>query len=77
MAIEYDGEQHFRSIDIFGGDEGFEKVKAGGKIKNELMLKNKDKINFFIRFSYKDLLTEEFVRNKIFMEMRHYALEQI
>lgn len=34
IAVEYDGEQHFRAIDHFGGFEGFEKRKIRDEIKN-------------------------------------------
>ena len=34
IAIEYDGEQHFKSIEFFGGDESFKKQKANDNIKN-------------------------------------------
>lgn len=32
--IEYDGRQHFESIDLFGGQEEFEKTKIRDQIKN-------------------------------------------
>lgn len=33
--IEYDGQQHFRPIDFFGGEESFCKTQENDKIKNE------------------------------------------
>ena len=33
-CIEYDGEQHYRSVDFFGGEEEFEKRKKHDGIKN-------------------------------------------
>ena len=34
LLIEYDGEQHSRPIDIFGGDAGFRKTQDRDRIKN-------------------------------------------
>ena len=34
-CIEYDGEQHFKSIDFFGGDEKFEYTQQNDEIKNQ------------------------------------------
>lgn len=39
-AIEYDGEQHYRSVDYFGGQEAFEKTIKHDKIKNEYCKNN-------------------------------------
>lgn len=33
ICIEYDGEQHFRSVDFFGGEDKFEKQKLHDQIK--------------------------------------------
>lgn len=49
LLIEYDGEQHFRPIKFWGGDEIFEKVKLRDKIKNDWAYNNS--INL-IRFKY-------------------------
>lgn len=35
MCIEYDGVQHFKSVDFFGGDSHFEYVKNLDKIKDD------------------------------------------
>lgn len=35
VLIEYDGEQHFRPIDLFGGQEYFEYIQKHDTIKNE------------------------------------------
>jgi very-short-patch-repair endonuclease/predicted nucleic acid-binding Zn-ribbon protein len=35
LAIEYDGIQHFKAIDYFGGDEVFLKIKKRDEIKNQ------------------------------------------
>lgn len=38
--IEYDGEQHFRPIEWFGGDEGFNNLLKRDEIKNEYCKEN-------------------------------------
>jgi hypothetical protein len=40
-AIEFDGEQHFKSIDVFGGKKGYLELKKNDKIK-ELFCKKND-----------------------------------
>lgn len=50
MCIEFDGELHFKPIDIFGGDETFERIKSHDLIKTNWCLNNKVKL---IRISYK------------------------
>jgi len=44
ICIEYDGEQHFRPIDYFGGNETFEKQKERDIIKNNYCLENNIKL---------------------------------
>lgn len=36
ILIEYDGEQHYRPIDYFGGQVGFQRNQTNDQIKNEL-----------------------------------------
>lgn len=43
-VIEYDGQQHFKSIEYFGGENEFENTKIRDTIKNEYCAKNKIKI---------------------------------
>lgn len=40
ILIEYDGRQHFESVDLFGGKEGFERRKINDNIKNKYCEKN-------------------------------------
>lgn len=40
VAIEYDGEQHFKALDHFGGVAKFEKTKVNDEIKNQYCLLN-------------------------------------
>lgn len=50
-CIEYDGAQHFRPVDCFGGEEEFEKIVYRDDIKNKFC---KDNNITIIRFSYKN-----------------------
>lgn len=43
-CIEYDGEQHFRPIEHFGGDESFKKQKIRDAIKNNYCIENNIKL---------------------------------
>lgn len=58
--IEYDGEQHFRPISIFGGENGYKNNLERDNIKNNYCYKNN--INL-LRLSY--TLTENEIRDKI------------
>ena len=40
ILIEFDGEQHFKAINFFGGEEGLQENQKRDKIKNEFCLKN-------------------------------------
>jgi len=51
ILIEYDGIQHYKPIDFFGGTNRFNYEINLQKIKNEFCLKNKIKL---IRISYKE-----------------------
>lgn len=44
ICIEYDGEQHFKPIEYFGGIESFNKLKERDKIKNDYCLSNSIKL---------------------------------
>ena len=50
-AIEYDGDQHSKAIDWFGGQEGLEYRKKHDKIKTEYCMKNNIKL---LRITTKD-----------------------
>lgn len=51
ICIEYDGIQHFKPINFFGGEEAMIKLQKYDKIKNEYCLENNIKV---IRFKYTD-----------------------
>lgn len=40
LLIEFDGIQHFKPVDFFGGEEGFKILKQNDTIKNEYCLEN-------------------------------------
>ena len=62
IAIEYQGEQHYKPIDIFGGEEGFIECQKRDKLKKALCEANGVKL---IYFKYDEKLTEENILNKI------------
>lgn len=56
MAIEYDGEQHYKPIDWFGGESGFEYIKKHDQIKTQYCKDNGIKL---LRISYQDDIHEK------------------
>ena len=50
ICIEYDGRQHFESIDYYGGVEAFERLKKNDAIKNKYCNDNDIRL---VRISYK------------------------
>lgn len=62
LAIEYQGEQHFKAVSRFGGEEGLKKAKERDKLKYKLAKKNNISI---IYFKYNEILTEESVKRKL------------
>lgn len=64
LAIEYDGEQHFKPV-RFGGMpvklavERFKEQKKRDKKKNKLILKHKESVKYFIRISYTEKLNKK------------------
>ena len=52
ICIEYDGIQHFKSVEYFGGDDKLKYTINNDKIKNDFCKKNKIKM---IRISYKQI----------------------
>ena len=51
ICIEYDGVQHYKIIDFFGGRSGFMKLKNRDKVKNKYCINNEIKL---IRIPYFD-----------------------
>lgn len=52
LLIEYDGIQHFRSIDFFGGKEGLDELRKNDEIKNNYAKENNIKL---LRIKYVNL----------------------
>lgn len=55
VLIEYDGEQHFKSIEKFGGIEYYIKVINNDKIKNEYCLNNDIRLLRISYYEYKKI----------------------
>ena len=60
LYIEYDGEQHFRPVKLWGGEIGFKNQIIRDKIKTDFCLTNN--INL-LRISYKDNINEVLEKN--------------
>ena len=66
LCIEADGEQHFRSVDWFGGEEKFKRQKQRDSIKNEFCKSNDigllriryDEIDFIPQILEENVLTK-------------------
>jgi very-short-patch-repair endonuclease len=56
ILIEYDGQQHFKSIEHWGGDEEFKKRKINDSIKEEYCKNNRIPL---LRISYNDNILEK------------------
>ncbi len=56
LCIEYDGEQHFRSIEFFGGEKGFIQRQYNDQIKNQYCQANNIKL---LRIPYFKNVEEE------------------
>jgi len=66
FAIEYQGQQHYEPVDIFGGQEGFEKLKVRDSIKLKLCRQNKVKL-LYVRYDDEDPeeTIVDFIREKL------------
>lgn len=62
LAIEYQGQQHYVPVDLFGGKEGLKKTKQRDK---EKLQRSKENGVDIIYFSYKDNLTEKLVHSRL------------
>jgi len=62
LAIEYQGEQHYKAVELFGGKEGLKKTKERDKDK---LIKCKHNNIDLIYFSYKDNLSEKLVASRL------------
>ncbi len=66
LAIEYQGQQHYKAISHWGGEAALVKTKARDLKKKKLCNKNKVVLVFF---KYTEILTEQTVRSKLDMAM--------
>lgn len=62
LAIEYQGQQHFQPISIFGGEESFTKNFQRDETKKRKCLENNIDL---VEFKFTEPLTLEYVRNKL------------
>lgn len=58
ICIEYDGEQHFRPIDVFGGEDEYENTKIRDSIKTKYCEENNIKL---IRIPYYEFNNMEYI----------------
>jgi len=70
LAVEYQGEQHFKAIDMFGGKEGLKIARARDKEKLSKCIANNVSL---VYFSYRDDLSEMLVgsRLKAYLKDKH------
>ena len=62
VAIEYQGKQHFEPVDIFGGQESFERQKTRDALKRKLSEENGVKL---VYINYWDDITPELIKERI------------
>jgi very-short-patch-repair endonuclease len=65
LAIEYDGEQHFKPKERFGGKEGLRQTQARDRMKNRKLKEHKQEVRVFIRIKYNEPLTLEHVLKRL------------
>ena len=71
LAIEYDGEQHFKPVRFNTASWEFAKQKyilqtQRDKLKNELIKNNSFHVSNFIRFSCKDSINRDYIVKRIY-----------
>ncbi|MDN9181960.1 hypothetical protein KLJ11_14620, partial [Clostridioides difficile] len=62
LAFEYQGQQHFKSVDFFGGEETLEKNKLRDKKKKRLCDENNVKL---IYWNYDEPITTIVLKKKL------------
>ncbi len=59
IGVEYQGEQHFRPISFFGGEEAFKQNQERDKRKKKLCLENKCKLIYvYPEYDFEQVLKE-------------------
>ncbi|MDQ0255647.1 hypothetical protein J2S74_003029 [Evansella vedderi] len=76
LGIEYHGEQHYKAIDAWGGEEGLSKNKYRDKLKEE---KCKNNGVYLVVFSYdeKPKLSSSYVKAKLKRQLKVNSLSEI
>lgn len=62
IGIEYQGEQHYRAIEYFGGEDGFKKRQELDERKRKLCIENNVKL---IEWKYNEAITKINLDNKV------------
>lgn len=65
LCVEFDGEQHYKAKDFFGGEEGLRSTKIRDKIKNKYCKENNInllRIPYYELSNVENILDEEFER---------------
>ena len=73
IIIEFDGEQHFKPVDFFGGEDSFKDLQKRDYEKNQYCLKNK--ITVF-RIPYTQINNIEKILSEILEEKRSTTIEK-
>lgn len=66
FLVEYDGEQHFKAVECFGGEKQYKETKIRDNLKNEYCLKNNIKL---LRFPYTMEMSE--IKNQIYTHIKN------
>jgi len=64
IAIECQGEEHFKSVDFFGGNDEFINTSKRDINKNKLCKKNNIKLLYYTNLNYDNFLGEKLYKNK-------------
>ena len=72
ICIEYDGEQHFRPIEFFGGIESFKNLILKDELKNLYCQENNLSL---LRISYKENINKKLGEN-IIIKREKYAISR-
>lgn len=62
IAIEYQGEQHFKPVDFFGGEEAFKKTRERDELKKNLSEINGIKL---VYMTYNDTISSESIKQLV------------
>ena len=62
IAFEYQGQQHYYAVDVWGGEKALEKLRLRDKKKVNLCKRNKVRL---IRIKYSEPLSEDHIASRI------------